>query len=56
MDAGAQAGKLILIIKDLGEGRDAGSAPCPFAPGMIIFPCIIDPGSRIGVSIGYPGG
>jgi hypothetical protein len=30
VDAGAQAGKLINAIKEIGEGRDAGSAPCRF--------------------------
>jgi hypothetical protein len=33
MDAGAQAGELINPIKQIDEGRDAGSAPCRLQAG-----------------------
>ena len=33
VDAGAQAGELTHIIKMMGEGRDAGSAPCRLRRG-----------------------
>ena len=52
MDAGAQARKLIEPIKLIGEGRDAGSAPCRLQAVIIIFPGIIGEQAESALSIG----
>ena len=51
---GAQAGELTHILKTMGEGRDAGSAPCRLCRDDH-FSGYIAARGRIGVSIGYPG-